>query len=390
MGSKIISNYLPEIFALSLNRTKPSKVAVNLTNRCNQRCIYCEIGQNGPAPVKSNLCFNDLRWILDEMHKNKICKISLCGGEPFLFDSIIDVVAYAATKSVRCSITSNGMTAHALNDNDLAILKDCKAEINISVDSFQDDIQSVSRGTSSALSNALKSIQKLCENGIPVTLLCVISKYNFRDLSNVFIKAHEIGLKKVLFQPVIYYSNYPERSTLENKSSLNVSPDQFDILLLELSRILEFEKKNNISSNVYRIIPWISAYLLKAGGQGSTWFFKDLLNKFYCRDLYAIVDIAYDGGIQPCGLVQSSISIMNNRDLGLIALWTNATEKIKFDLSQGHYYECCNGCCHHFSRNMLASMIKYPLNNRLAVVKMIPLLLARAKNRMYKNLFVKN
>jgi len=315
----------------------------------------------------------------------KIPKISLCGGEPFLFEGIIDVVAYAGRKKIRCSITTNGMTAHLLNENDLRILKEYKTEINISIDSFQESIQSYTRGTPTALPNALKSIRKLSEKQIPVTVLTVISKYNYQDLFGFFSTAYEKGIKQVLFQPVICYSNYPDQPPVDNKSQLNVSIDKLDVLMEELNKILRFERNHKIKTNVYRIFPWIRYYLKTAASQNEKWFFEDVLKKFYCRELYAIIDISYDGGIQPCGLSPASISIINNRQPGLLDLWLKATEEIKNDLLHGRYYQYCNGCCHHFSRNMLASIIKHPVQNRNALIQMIPLMVSRIQSEIIKS-----
>ena len=197
-----------------------------------------------------------------------------------------------------------------------------------------------------------------------------------------------MGIKQVLFQPVIYYSNYPEKSTLENKTKLNVGINELDILLEELKKILQFEKKHKIKTNVYRIFPWIKYYLKTAAGQNGKWFFKELLPKFFCRELYAIVDISYDGGIQPCGLSPASVTIFKNRDEGLMGLWLKATKEIKEDLSNEKYYDVCNGCCHHFSRNMMASIVKYPLRNYKALIKMLPFLFSRIHWRLYKKLFL--
>jgi MoaA/NifB/PqqE/SkfB family radical SAM enzyme len=377
MANKIIKNYLPEIFALGFFRSKPAMVTVNLTNRCNQSCIYCEIGTAPTSLGKDTLTIDDLKWIIDQMALNKISRLSLCGGEPFLFHGIVDVVAYAGKMNIRCAITTNGMTAHLLNESELKTLKDCKTEINISIDSFDDSIQSYTRGNPAALSNAEKSIRKLTEKSIPVTVLTVISKYNYSDLLNFCSIAYSKGIKQVLFQPVIYYSNYPERLPVDGKSQLNVSVDKLDVLMDQLKSILRFERTHQIKTNVYRIFPWIKLFLETAAAGTSKLFFTDLLGKFFCREIYAIVDISYDGGIQPCGLVSASVSIMNNRHPGLMPLWLNATRKIKNDLHNSNFYECCNGCCHHFSRNMFASIMKHPVKNRNALLSLMPLIVSR-------------
>jgi len=387
MASKIIANYLPEIFALGFYRSKPGMVTVNLTRRCNQQCIYCEIGMDLPSVAKDTLTLDDLKWIIDQMAESHIPKISLCGGEPFLFDGIIDVVSYAFNKNIRSSITTNGMTVHHLSEDDLNRLMECKTEINISVDSFEDGIQCYTRGTPAALHNALKSIWRLTEKGIPVTVLTVISKYNFRHLSDFFITAFEKGIKQVLFQPVIYHSNYPDRLPVNGKSQLNVGADQLDELMDELKKILQFERRHRINTNVYRIYPWIRCYLITASSRNNQMFFEPLLKRFFCRELYAIIDIAYDGGIQPCGLTPSTISIIGNRQPGLMTLWLKATAEIKANLQNGRFYDCCNGCCHHFSRNMLASIARHPVKNRMALIRMLPLIISRIISRLTRNLY---
>jgi MoaA/NifB/PqqE/SkfB family radical SAM enzyme len=322
------------------------------------------------------------------MKVNGIPKLSLCGGEPFLFDGLVEVAGYAGKNNIRCTVTTNGMTAHRLNENELNILKKSKAEINISIDSFREDIQSLTRGNNSALQNALQSVRKLSEKRIPVTVLTVISKFNFRILSEHFISAYNFGIKQVLFQPVIYYSNYPGLEPVDHKVQLNVSADHLDALMEELKKILQFERKHQIKTNVYRIFPWIKSYLETANAKKGRWFFSDVLNKFYCREIDAIIDITYDGGIQPCGLVPASITIHENRQEGLVVLWLKATQQIREDLSHYRYYPVCNGCCHHFSRNMLASIAKYPVKNRLALLKMMPLVLSRMQSGLLKKISI--
>jgi len=372
------------MLALGVVRSKPSMVSINLTSRCNQKCIYCEIGTSHFSHEKDILTADDLRWVIDQMAVNKIRKISLCGGEPFLFEGIIDMVAYARTKNIRCSITSNGMTVPKLNDAELKILRECKTEINISVDSFNGNIQSYTRGTATALPNALKSLQKLKENLIPVTVLTVISKYNYYDLFESFKVAWEKGVLQVLFQPVIYSSNYPECHAVNNKSQLNVGVDDLEKLMDELKKILHFERRHNIKTNVYRILPWIEFYLKTVAAQKGQWFFNDVLRKFFCREIYAIIEIGYDGGIQACGLLPASVSVLNNRQKDLAELWSQATMEIKDDMRNGRFHKECNACCHHFSRNMLASVFKHPFQNGAALMTLIPLVFSRIQSGIIK------
>lgn len=377
MASKITNNYLPELSAFLFGRRKPGMVTVNLTRRCNQRCIYCEVGSHEPTVEKDKLKVSDLYWIIDQMERTGIPKLSLCGGEPFLFNGIFEVIAYAGKKNIYCSITTNGMKVYLMNENELAILKENNTEINLSIDSFNDKIQELTRGHPKALSNALLALDKFKEEGIPVTVLTAISKYNFRDLSGFVISGYKKGIRQILFQPIIYYSNYPDQAVLKNKADLNVEKQHIPILLDELHKIQELEKKKDINTNVYRIIPWIRQYLETAAQQNGTWFVGRILPVFHCREIHTVIDISYDGGIQPCGLAPAFVSIFDDRDKGLMGLWSKATQSIRKDISNNNFRDYCNGCCHKFSRNMMASVMKYPLKNRQALLTLMTALIHR-------------
>jgi MoaA/NifB/PqqE/SkfB family radical SAM enzyme len=388
-ASKLKINYLPEFFSAIFGRKKPILVTVNLTERCNQRCIYCEIGNNSKAHIEDVLTKEDLFWIIDQMAKHKLYRLSLCGGEPFLFQGIIDVISYAWKNHIRCTITTNGMTVYMLNSSDLEILKKSETIINISVDSFQNSIQTLTRRSDFALQNALKSISVLNEEKIPVTILSAISKYNFDDLFSSLTKAYSYGIRQVLYQPIINCSNYPDKNAINNKSALNVSINDVEILMDQLSKICKFEEQHKINTNVYRILPWIKCYLKAVASANGSNFFNDVLKKFYCREVYAVIDISYDGGIQPCGLTFAAVNIKENKNADLLHLWSKAGDKLREDLSNNKYPLNCNGCCHKFSKNMFASIMKYPLSNRTALINIIPLVISRIFSRLFKSLFIK-
>ncbi|MBN1185223.1 MAG: radical SAM protein [Bacteroidales bacterium] len=386
-SSKFKTNYLPEIKALLLGREKPSIVSVNLTDRCNQKCIYCEIRIDKNSSREELLSKEDMLWIIDQMYVVGIKRLSMCGGEPFLFKEIIDVVRYANSKQIKCNITSNGMTIHYLSNEDLLTLSKCNTHINISIDSFDQKIQAQTRGNEDALSNALKSMETLKKYNIPFTLLSVISRYNYHELFNSFIAAYESGAKEILYQPVINYSNFPDREGLPNKKQINVGVDKIDVLNDQLEKIYQFERKNNIKTNVYRIKPWINNYIKTASGSNSSWFFNDILKKFYCREVHTVIDISYNGGIQPCGLALAITSIKDNKETNLLSQWYKAGSSLKNNLKNKKYPEICNGCCHKFSRNMIASVFKYPLANNKALRKVILLLIFRTISMINKKTF---
>lgn len=373
-----------------MGRSKPGMITLNLTDKCNQHCVYCEIGHGSVDTGGERLSYEDLVWIIDQAKDEKIKRISLCGGEPFLFEGITELVSYAGEIGIQCTITSNGMSIHKLSEKDLQTLVQNRTLINISVDSFREEIQNHTRGHEKALSNALLSIRKLQKKGINPTILCVISKYNYDRLYEFIEDAYALNVTQVLLQPVIHETNYPGTKTIDDKSGLNLPPEKLDILYHALKKIQTFEKYHAINTNVYRILPWIGSYIRSAAKMNGSWFWEDVLGRFYCRDVYAIIDITYDGGIQACGLAKSTVNIKERQDESLLSLWQRASAPLKEKLEGGAFESYCNACCHHFSRNMLASIMRYPLSNRRALIYMSGALLKRARKRMIIHKSVKS
>ena len=101
--------YINLLKSLYLNIPAPLSVSVNLTNKCNQHCIYCEVGQGLVKTEKPLLVLDDLKWIIDEMNRLGIPNLSLGGGEPLLSKDIFEVIRYAHKFGIKSGIMTNGM-----------------------------------------------------------------------------------------------------------------------------------------------------------------------------------------------------------------------------------------------------------------------------------------
>lgn len=216
-----------------------------------------------------------------------------------------------------------------------------------------------------------------------------ITKYNFSDLYKSLLSAYEIGIKNVLYQPVIKFSNFPDRKVISNKSEINISPDQIGILYSEFEKIVKFERKHNINTNIYRLLPWIEEYIKYYPDKNKPFFFNNVIPKFYCREVFTVIDIDYYGGIQPCGLLLSQKSIKDNKNIDLLVQWEEASKKLKNDLRKFNYPQNCNGCSHKFSRNLFASALMRPITNRRIFLKISILILNRFIYRILKKLLLK-
>ena len=104
-----MKQYINLLKSLYLNIPSPIGVSVNLTNKCNQHCTYCEVGQGLVKTENPLLALDDLKWIIDEMNRSGIPTLGLGGGEPLLFKDIFEVIRYAHKFGIQCDIMTNGM-----------------------------------------------------------------------------------------------------------------------------------------------------------------------------------------------------------------------------------------------------------------------------------------
>ena len=351
---------------LYLDIPTPLSVSINLTNKCNQYCVYCEIGQGLVKTEKPLLVLGDLKWIIEEMNRSRIPILSLGGGEPFLFKDIFKIIKYANKFEIKCSIITNGMLLPRLSQVNLDLLKECNTKIHVSIDSFSEDKQGYIRGIKNALSLPIKGINILVKQKIPVDIMTVISAYNYQDLFDIVVNANRLNVSFVDFQPVIFVSCFPEVEPIDGKKNINVLPAHLPAIEDQFRKIMSFEKDHTIKTNVYLLHRWLPDYIRfvsSSSTQPDEFFFKKLINPFWCAPLHHTIAINYYGDILPCNMLQPIRSIKDRNGKFLLELWNDSCQKVRLMIQRGKYPDACKSCVCAFDYNLLFSTLKYPFSN---------------------------
>lgn len=85
-----------------------SLVWIELTNICNLKCIHC---YNEKTLIKKHtLTISDFKYIVDELQKNDVHKVTLIGGEPFVLkkDLLFEMMDYLSPRIDSFEIFTNG------------------------------------------------------------------------------------------------------------------------------------------------------------------------------------------------------------------------------------------------------------------------------------------
>ncbi len=78
-------------FAEAVLRRQPFSALVQVTNRCNLRCSFCDFWRH-PAPPRDELTVADYERVADELAVHGCFLVSIEGGEPLLRDDLPGIV----------------------------------------------------------------------------------------------------------------------------------------------------------------------------------------------------------------------------------------------------------------------------------------------------------
>lgn len=136
-------------------------VSLKITSKCNLDCSMCGFARNKAI---QNSRIEDLPvevWkdAIDKLSDFGVKTISLLGGEPLLYEGIIEIIKYIKQKDINIFITTNGVYLNYFYREliDLEI-----ARINISLDSFPETHDKI-RGEVGCFNSAIDGIKKLSQ-----------------------------------------------------------------------------------------------------------------------------------------------------------------------------------------------------------------------------------
>jgi len=160
----------------------PFQMFIRLIEQCNLHCTYCmdDYPRDGFKQPKTN----QLLDVIDGLARLGTQRITLMGGEPLLRNDIEKIVCRVKNHGIDCSLTTNGK----LIDKYIPMLKNLD-QLSISLDenkSYHDEYRG--KGTWDVAMHALKVARS---HGIPVQLMCTVTKLTDPKLKNLFTLAEK-------------------------------------------------------------------------------------------------------------------------------------------------------------------------------------------------------
>jgi radical SAM protein with 4Fe4S-binding SPASM domain len=311
-------NYLENYFK---KNPKLMSFQIELTSRCNERCIHCYIPHgNKIKDVDPSLFYN----VIDQCHEMGVLNLTLSGGEALLHPQFCDFLQKAKDYDFFVSILSN---LTQLNDEIVAIMKKgtlCSVQTSLySMDPVIHDSITQLHGS---FEKTKGSILKLIKNDIPVQISCPTMRQNKNCYKNVLNWAHLHKCRTQTDYLMMAQFDY-NTENLNNRLSLE-----------ETGAVIKDIINNDIMYQKEILSP--EFYLLfNKSNNGNEDNFGD---KIVCGVCTTMMCMGSNGSVYPCAGWQSYI-VGNMTETPLKEIWGNSP-KVKYlrSLRRKDFPECLN------------------------------------------------
>jgi radical SAM protein with 4Fe4S-binding SPASM domain len=163
---------------------------IEITNRCNERCLHCYI----PHEFKNEILdFGLIISILDQLREQGTLSLTISGGEALLHPKISEILMAAREKDFSINLLTN---LTLLTPELVEVLKEAnpslvQTSLYSTVPEEHDHITKLD-GSFEKTNNAIRT---LIEANIPVQISCPTMKSNFRSYKNVLKYAQGLNCK---------------------------------------------------------------------------------------------------------------------------------------------------------------------------------------------------
>ena len=259
----------------------PLAATFQLTNRCNLRCVMCNIPNN---PAQGVLHLESFTKIARELNGLGCCFASLSGGEVLTIPGFFDYVREAKSNIASVNMVTNGL----LVDEDVArnIRQSGIDSVSISLDGMREAHERTRNcpGAFDKTVAAIELIKKLSPK-TKIVVNTVITPWNISELYELTGFVEGLGVRQK-FQPLNEHPRFEGQTrpySVEKDGKFDPAQvrDLVDFLL----------KKKNVANSRY-FLESIPAYLL-GGPKGGLFADRCHLPRFYC-------EFREDGRMYPC------------------------------------------------------------------------------------------
>ena len=234
-----MSGLLEEMTRKALKANVPLSVQLDLTYRCNERCVHCYLDHDDHGEMTTA----EIKHLLDEMAEAGVFILTLSGGEIFLRKDLFDLLEYARRTLMFCvKLKTNAIM---IREREAARIRDLGVEsVQISIYSHRPEVHDAITLVPGSLKRSLDAVRFLKSQGLRVIIANVLMTQNMQDYPGVRALAAELGVECTL-DPTITPMMDGDRSVL----SLGVDQNALRQVFRDASLVGDVDEFCAVSTN---------------------------------------------------------------------------------------------------------------------------------------------
>ena len=203
-----MSTLAQEMSAKALELQVPLSVQLDLTYRCNERCVHCYVDHDDHGEMTTA----EIKKLLDELAAAGVFFLTMSGGEILLRKDFFEILEYARALLFSVKLKTNALMIRERQAERIRSLG--VQSVQISIYSHRPEVHDAITKVPGSLKRSLQAIRLLKAHGLNVTIADVLMLQNIQDYPGVRALAAELG---VLFtiDPTITPKMDGDRSILD-------------------------------------------------------------------------------------------------------------------------------------------------------------------------------
>ena len=203
-----MSGLMSEMAAKALKLNIPLSVQLDLTYRCNERCIHCYLDHDDHGEMNTA----EIKGLLDQMADAGVFFLTISGGEIMMRKDFFEILEHAHARTFSIKLKTNGVL---IRKKEAARLRELGVEsVQISVYSHRAEVHDAITKMPGSFRQTIEAVRLLRTVGLHVTMANVLMVQNAQDYPGVRTLANELGAQCTL-DPTITPMMDGDRSILE-------------------------------------------------------------------------------------------------------------------------------------------------------------------------------
>jgi radical SAM protein with 4Fe4S-binding SPASM domain len=179
---------MQEMGARALKLGIPISVQLDLTYRCNERCIHCYLDHDDHGEMTTT----EIKDLLDQLAAAGVLFLNLSGGEIFMRKDLFEIVEYARKLQFSVKLKTNAVMIRAAKAKRIAELS--VESVQISLYSHKPEVHDEITKLPGSFKRTMEGARLLKAEGVKVSFANVLMKHNADDYPEVRALAAELGV----------------------------------------------------------------------------------------------------------------------------------------------------------------------------------------------------